>query len=156
VSIPTHALSLTEPWATLIIAGAKRVETRDWSTPFRGVFAVHAAKKFDPSVCWDEPFDSVLRKHFGRASYADGFRLGAIIGTAELLHCEPTTELAPHQSEQELAFGDYYPGRFGFCLDYAERLREPIPVRGMLNFWRIPEEVREQIARQMGGTANGS
>ncbi len=29
-------ISLIQPWATLIIHGAKRFETRSWRTPYRG------------------------------------------------------------------------------------------------------------------------
>lgn len=149
MTVPTHALSLIEPWATLMAIGAKRVETRDWSTPFRGPFAIHASKKLEKSTCREEPFLSVLKKHFGRWDFLDSFSLGAIVGVAELCHCERTEDLEPHQSRQELEFGDYGPRRFGFVCDYTERLRTPIPCRGMLGFWRIPDDVREQLAREM-------
>lgn len=37
-------LSLWEPWATLMAIGAKRIETRSWSTPYRGWLAIHASE----------------------------------------------------------------------------------------------------------------
>ncbi len=37
------ALTLWQPWATLVAIGAKRVETRSWSTSYRGPLAIHAA-----------------------------------------------------------------------------------------------------------------
>jgi hypothetical protein len=37
-------LTLTQPWATLVAVGAKRVDTRDWDTDYRGPLAIHAAK----------------------------------------------------------------------------------------------------------------
>lgn len=40
------ALTLTQPWATLVAIGAKRIETRSWRTNFRGRIAIHAAKGF--------------------------------------------------------------------------------------------------------------
>ena len=39
-------LTLTQPWATLVAIGAKRIETRSWSTKYRGPLAIHAAKGF--------------------------------------------------------------------------------------------------------------
>jgi len=42
------ALTLTQPWATLIACGAKRIETRSWATDFRGRIAIHAAKGLSP------------------------------------------------------------------------------------------------------------
>jgi hypothetical protein len=148
-ALPTHALSLIEPWATLMVIGAKRVETRDWRTPFRGSFAIHASKKLEKDVCREEPFGSVLQAHFGRWDFLGMFTLGAIIGCAELLDCQPTEALAPHQSHRELEFGDYGPNRYGFVTDYARRFAEPILARGMLNFWRLSDEQREEIARRL-------
>lgn len=37
-------LTLTQPWATLIALGAKRIETRPRQTHYRGSIAIHAAK----------------------------------------------------------------------------------------------------------------
>lgn len=42
------ALTLTEPYASLIARGVKRIETRDWSTRYRGPVAIHAAAGFSP------------------------------------------------------------------------------------------------------------
>jgi hypothetical protein len=152
--VPTHALTLIEPWATLMIvsrlADRKRVETRGWWTDYRGPFAIHAGKKLDAKTCREEPFGAVLQRHFGRWDFLGSFKLGCILGVAELIHCARTEDLAPHQSASEIAFGDYYPGRFGFVTDYATPLQTPIPARGMLNFWPLPAEVRAEIARQMG------
>lgn len=39
------ALSLWQPWATLIANGAKQIETRSWSTSYRGPILIHAAKR---------------------------------------------------------------------------------------------------------------
>lgn len=36
-------LTLTQPYATLVAIGAKRIETRGWSTRYRGPLAIHAA-----------------------------------------------------------------------------------------------------------------
>src|SRR5690348_17556570 len=44
------ALTLTQPWASLVAIGAKRIETRSWSTSYRGPLAIHAAKGFPKSA----------------------------------------------------------------------------------------------------------
>ena len=168
-TIPTHAISLIEPWATLMAIGAKRVETRSWSTAFRGPVAIHASKKLDKDICRAESYGTVLQKHFGRWDFLGMFPLGAIVGTAELLDCQ-TVEVISRDLAQitvhgdpeeaiaarnEIFFGDYTSGegRYGFVCDYAQMLREPIPARGMLNFWRLTDEQRDAIARQMGVAA---
>jgi hypothetical protein len=40
------AITLQQPWASLIALGAKSVETRSWSTAYRGPLAIHAGKKW--------------------------------------------------------------------------------------------------------------
>jgi hypothetical protein len=44
----TKALTLTEPYASLVARGVKRIETRSWSTSYRGPIAIHAAAGFAP------------------------------------------------------------------------------------------------------------
>lgn len=39
------ALTLWQPWASLIALGVKTIETRSWSTSYRGPLAIHAAAK---------------------------------------------------------------------------------------------------------------
>jgi len=39
------ALTLHQPWASLIALGVKTIETRSWSTPYRGRLLIHAGAK---------------------------------------------------------------------------------------------------------------
>lgn len=39
------ALTLWQPWATLVALGHKRIETRSWATRHRGELWIHAAKR---------------------------------------------------------------------------------------------------------------
>ncbi len=39
-----RALTLHQPWASLIALGVKTIETRSWSTSYRGPLAIHAGK----------------------------------------------------------------------------------------------------------------
>ena len=40
-----RAISLWQPWASVVALGSKRIETRHWSTGHRGPLAIHAAKR---------------------------------------------------------------------------------------------------------------
>ena len=42
------ALPVTQPYATLVALGAKHIETRSWSTRYRGPLAIHAGKGLGP------------------------------------------------------------------------------------------------------------
>ena len=41
----TKVLTLHQPWASLVALGVKTIETRSWSTQYRGPLAIHAAVK---------------------------------------------------------------------------------------------------------------
>lgn len=128
------ALSLTQPWATLVAIGAKRLETRGWKTDHRGALAIHAAKKFtseERALCEREPFRSAL----SAAGYdADNLPLGAVLAVVHLTTVVPIT---PHNipPEPERSFGNYAPGRYAFVLDHVMPLTTPLPARGALSLW---------------------
>lgn len=146
------AISLTQPYATLIALGAKLIETRSWPTAYRGPLAIHAAKSF-PSwargSCLDEPFYSSLA-----GLQADTLPLGCVIATCQLIDCIPTRHIIEcegraiklprfHQERlrggQEISFGDYTTGRYGFILSDIVPLPRPIPARGKLGLWEWNE-----------------
>jgi hypothetical protein len=117
------ALSFTQPWASLVIDGRKKIETRSWPTNFRGEIAIHAAKSIDADACVNFSYnpDTIVR--------------GAIIGIATLTECFRFTAANIKEfSDAELSYGDFTPGRYGFRL---ERVRTclPIPCRGSLGLW---------------------
>lgn len=39
------AITIWQPWASLIMLGKKTIETRSWATSYRGPLAIHAAKR---------------------------------------------------------------------------------------------------------------
>ena len=41
------ALTIKQPWATLIMQGDKRFEFRSWQTKYRGDLLIHAGKGID-------------------------------------------------------------------------------------------------------------
>lgn len=124
-SIP--ALTLWQPWATLIQQEVKRIETRSWATNYRGPIAIHAAKK---------PVDISDYPHlFQLVSYGTEFPFGAVVAIVNLVDCvEMTPEFIAQQSEQELKCGDWQPGRFAWVLEII-RLVPPIPATGGQKLW---------------------
>lgn len=53
------AITVRQPWASLIAAGVKTIETRSWSTKYRGPLAVHAGARWDVGwgthALWHDP-----------------------------------------------------------------------------------------------------
>ena len=129
-----HALSVMQPWATLIVLGVKRIETRPWRTSFRGRLAVHASSRlphdFD-DLCRREPFRSVLL----RAPWTRPPR-GVLLGTVEVRDCVHVEDLDTISAE-ERSLGDYAPGRWAWLLADPQPLPWLIPFRGRLGVFEI-------------------
>jgi hypothetical protein len=136
-------LSLKQPFATLVMIGAKRIETRSWPTGHRGPLAIHASGRLDPdarALCEREPFRTRLKAAGYRS--ADRLPLGALLGTADVTDCRPAEELGIDPASEEAAFGDFRPGRWGWLLDDVSRLLSPLPCRGQLRLFDIPHLFR--------------
>ena len=140
------AVSLTQPWATLVATGAKKLETRSWRTYHQGPLLIHAASRFPNAaraLCYTEPFAETLQ----RAGYHEAFELpiGAIVGIVTLNGCISTGEALVGIDPAEHAFGDYGTGRFAWQLTQAAQLVQPIPFKGALGLWTVPDEIAESL-----------
>ena len=138
-----NAITLYQPWATLVAIGAKKIETRSFSTNYRGPLAIHASmeKKYIDMrskyyICDEEPFYSVLME----LAVPDPLSLlrlmprGAVIATCELQGCFKIEE-GLLLKRQERLFGDYTPGRFRWMLENVKQLKHPISAKGALGLW---------------------
>ncbi len=148
-----RALSLTQPWAQLVALGAKRIETRSWSTRYRGPLAIHAAKGLPGWVAKAVRQEPAFRTVLGDLSDPGGLVLGdlprgGIIATCELLAVRrifpdstgwewdgPTGHHWTYQIDaRERAFGDYTPGRYAWLLGRMQPIVY-VPARGALGLW---------------------
>lgn len=157
-------LSLWQPWATLLVHGLKRCETRSWAMRHRGPLLIHAAKKQEPEVlklCLQEPFRSALLTA-GVRTISD-LPFGAIIGQVDIIACFNTclvhhsAEAEPqvikrygghelHVNATERAFGDYSVNRFVFLTRNAQAFPKPIDYRGAQGLFDVNEEVLDRPA----------
>ena len=142
------AITVWQPWGSLISFGEKEYETRGWKTNYRGPLAIHAAQKIDKEICCYQPFNSALFRNDINA--LDMLPIGAIICICNLVDCLEITGRTKVQGVtvgaalvngekiirgNELAFGDYTPGRFAWKLKDVHQLKEPIPTKGAQQLW---------------------
>jgi activating signal cointegrator 1 len=112
------ALSLWQPWASLISDGRKTIETRHWPMSYRGPLAIHAAKKVDKEACREFGYDP------------ETIPRGCVVCIVNVDNCVRfPNPLAPPD-----AYGDFHEGRYGFILSKVETF-PPIPVKGMQGIW---------------------
>lgn len=160
-----RALTLREPYATLVAWGEKRFETRTYrASP--GPLAIHAAKHLTADVrvmltanpAGLDPADWAIRRafHVRRVAgetgmgYLEHCACGRVLCTVEVVAChaivaedvcgEPTIGWREGGSfrvatDREDAFGDWRPGRWAWELGSLRRFVNPQPAPGRRGFW---------------------
>jgi activating signal cointegrator 1 len=124
------ALTVWQPWASLIASGEKQYETRGWETKYRGPLAIHAGLGDMTKELYE--CNSFYRDAL-RGSSAPALPSGAVLCIVNLVECLPVDSLS--LSQKELAFGDYSSGRFAWKLEVVERFEKPIPASGKHGLW---------------------
>lgn len=131
-------ISLWQPWATLIAIGAKRVETRDFATTYRGTLAIHAGLAFtleQSRLLVKEPYRAVLNK--AGIHLASQLPRGAIVATCRIVAVFRAETVAPTLEPNEWLFGDFTAGRYAWMLDDVRPLPSPIRTRGQPGLWDV-------------------
>lgn len=133
------ALTIWQPWASLIAVEAKRIETRSWHTRYRGLLAIHAAKRWRPEeqdLTWERDYQRIFHAYDLDGA---GLPLGSIVAVAKLTAVvrseKALLQLRQKQMLDEILLGDYRNGRFGFCLEQVATLPQPVPAKGAQGFW---------------------
>jgi len=154
-------ISLWQPWASLLVLGTKKIETRSWYSSHRGPLLIHAAKRKVKSELADCFWLFGAALHEIVESESDMFNLpfGAIIGSVEMVDCRRTESFRsvlepdsidkrhrignesplPHSSWSERELGDFNYGRFGWVMENPVRFEMPIPYKGQQGLFEVTE-----------------
>jgi len=132
-SLPSLALSVKQPWAELIVVGRKTIEVRSWSTDYRGLLLIHTGK--NPAAEVMPLFPDV-----------DASFLGGFIGIVDLVSVESFSQT----SWSRLRFEHLVPGGmprevFGWRFAHARRLPAPVPGKGSLGLFAVPDDLKARI-----------
>lgn len=117
------ALSIMQPWASMIVLGYKPVENRSWNTTHRGPTLIHAGKSFD-AAGWTWIVENARRLDVPSKSLditLANFPSGGIIGSANLYD---VTEhpWQPGEWEQRVPLVPWFFGHYGFWMKDACKL----------------------------------
>lgn len=122
------ALSITEPYASLIADGVKHIETRSWKTNYRGPLLIHASST---------PVPRAYRENGELMALVKNVQRGYILCRADLVDCvEMTDEFIAQVDEVEKAAGFYSVGRYAWILDNVEPVT-PVKAKGRLGLWDV-------------------
>lgn len=119
-------LSISQPFADLIISGKKTIELRKWNTNFRGEFLIHAPIKIRTEDC-------------KRLKITKKLVTGVIIGKAELYDVKKYNSSKEVKKDEKFHFAskNFQGITFGFKIKNVKSLRIPIPWKGQLGFFDV-------------------
>jgi hypothetical protein len=121
-------LSLTQPYADR--GGGKTIETRRWSTNFRGKFFLHSSKAIGRMTCTLLNIDS------------SNLIKGTVIGVAYLSYLKKYTSKEAFLADKAGHLSDNFSNaKYGFLLKDAKKLNEPIPLLGRLEFFEVSQKI---------------
>lgn len=130
------AITIKQPWASLIVSGLKDVENRTWKTNFRGRVLIHAGKARDKSFGMPKKLFADNKVY----SIINSKQLpqGAIIGSVEIVDC-----VKNHPSLWAVE------GEWNWVLASPILFDKPIEdVKGKLSFWKYEGELPKPKVRE--------
>lgn len=132
------ALTIAQPYASMIARGVKRVENREWSTPYRGMLYIHAGK----SLAW-----------LNHKTPPDGMPFGAIVAIATLVDCLHVDAIRRGTYDEKYPWLRSHPhtnGTWCWVLDGVAAIG-PWPWRGAQRIWTIdPDELNRVANKELG------
>lgn len=132
-----RALTVRQPWASAIMWDGKSIENRSTNWAYRGRLAIHAGSRFDRLAVED-----VFRRS---QRYYLGCLQSMLLGTVDLVDVHPA------------GVGCGEPcGKWGMPSTEAGPMFHlvlvnpvactPIPCKGQLGLWTLPDEIAERLA----------
>lgn len=147
------AITIHQPWASLIALGEKRFETRGWKTKFRGQIAIHAAQRVDKEAYMNPVIYAALQKH--GIMFFDDLPTGEVVAIADLKGCHPINlcgdsfastiddagEITHIYENEEFEFGYYAEGRYAWEMTNVRQIT-PVQAKGQQGLWNWNEKSR--------------
>lgn len=167
-----RAISLWQPWASLMALEKKKDETRNGVTKVRGEVAICASKKWTmelKDLACSDPFLSALsdstpgelkaREWNAASRIITATPLGCVVSVGELYESITAEEWIELHREllladssaalRELRFGNYAPGRGVWRFRNMRKLAKPVPVRGGQFWFNLSPEVEAAVRAQL-------
>ena len=121
------ALTIKQPWATLIMQGDKRFEFRSWQTKYRGDLLIHAGKGIDKEAM------KRLAKYL-----PEDMPTGKILGKVKLVDCikmSPEFKELLLKENSDIYTKSSFKENYGWQITDVELFENPIEAKGYLSLW---------------------
>ncbi len=126
------AISVKQPFASLLVSGRKRFETRSFPTKVRGFLAIHAGLRMETAISME--LEKLVVREFG-SKWTITLPTGAIVGVVDLVECHPTEEL--ELSDAQRLTGDFTAGRWAWEMHVVKAFDRPRKQQGSLGFFNV-------------------
>jgi hypothetical protein len=130
-NLPRYALSIRQPWCYAILNLGKDVEKRSWRSGFRVRVIVHASQAFDP--------EGLEYLHHAGFVVPEALPRGVYVGEVTVTGC-----VAAAECQSPWGFGPWC-----FLLERPVLYSDPVPGKGRLGFYRVPEAVKPGLKEAM-------
>lgn len=118
------AISIIQPWPWALFNLGKDIENRRWPSNYRGPLLIHASKKWT-----QEGYNFISDRMDEYVPSKEHHAFGAIVGIVEMVDCVD-------RSESKWFFGPW-----GFEFDNAQEFKKPIPWRGQVKLFDVPDSI---------------
>lgn len=168
-----RALTVRQPWAWAIVHGGKPVENRTWEMKYRGPLWLHAGarSRWDATAAggstilraaWREWAATLPPPNAAGPLRRDSLFVpfGAVVALTEVTGCHYAYSPECKRIHRGNALGRFMcsewaaSGQFHIELTVLQGLRTPVPCRGALGLWRLPDDVAAQVRAQLETTAD--
>ena len=134
-----RALSIQQPWIDLILRGVKTIEVRNWRMEVRGPILLHASAAVDWRAI--ELFGYSRPRELPR---------GKLVGYAEIgetFEFERSWWLST--ADRHLVLRPLGQGNYGSYIENVHAFARPVPCRGRLLLFPIPENAVPQTRAEL-------
>ena len=125
-----QALTIKQPWASLIINGYKKYEFRSWKTNYRGKILIHAGLSTEKKE----------QQYF--SDYNLNYINGAIIGEAYITDCILVDESFDKKLRtiDKNVYKNNHIDNYAWKLENIKIYDNPIYIKGKLGLWNYNEK----------------
>ena len=119
------AITLKQPWATLVAEGIKKYEFRTWKTNYRGIVLIHAGAGIDKKEM--EKFKDLNLDYPAKR----------IIAKVEIEDCLELNDDLNKKiiEENNIAYGSKYRNGYAWKLKNIKKIEIDEEINGKLGFW---------------------
>lgn len=136
------ALTISQPYASLIASGEKWVENRAWGTDYRGPLAIHAGKG-------TQYLDKQQLAEYPTSQIVAVCDLVACISIAGPRRWDRSTVLADGITVDDVFKHMHTEGPWCWVLKHVRRLPSGVWCRGMQGLWTVPPLAMRELELQL-------